>query len=185
MQIWAVLGTKIVIRVVGVISLLMRTRSILLCTQNGHSTVRIAKIYGHIVSAFIRHLKTQLTSLLRIVNRVSDVFNLRKYMHFEHRIARAEWVDKDGKWKVTVERRQSDGNWEEFEDYCDVFLYATGVLNKTKWPDIKGLEKFQGRVCNSRPFDPTLNSELIYRYFIVPNGRMTTQKNSGGKTEWL
>ena len=72
-------------------------------------------------------------------------------MQFESRITKAVWIEADGKWRVTVEQRQPNGDLNTFEDHCDVFLYATGVLNKTKWPEIKGLEKFKGRVCISTP----------------------------------
>lgn len=82
----------------------------------------------------------------RLVNHVSEVFGLRKHMHFESRISKALWIEEDGKWRVTVEQRQPNGNLHMFEDHCDVFLYATGVLNKYKWPEINGLEKFKGRV---------------------------------------
>lgn len=52
--------SKTGIRSVGVIFLLMRTRSILPCTQNGHRIVPIAKTYGRIMSTFIRHVRPQI-----------------------------------------------------------------------------------------------------------------------------
>ena len=84
------------------------------------------------------------------VDRVSEIFHLRQYMHFESRVLNAEWMDEDGKWTVTVERKRPDGSLVTCEDRCDVFLYATGALNRYKWPEIKGLEKFKGRACSSR-----------------------------------
>ncbi|RAL65936.1 hypothetical protein DID88_005597 [Monilinia fructigena] len=36
-----------------------------------------------------------------------------------------------------------------FEETCDLLLHATGILNNFKWPDIKGIEKFKGRVIHT------------------------------------
>lgn len=38
---------------------------------------------------------------------------------------------------------------DEFWDECDVLLHATGILNRWKYPDIKGLDKFKGRVVHT------------------------------------
>ncbi len=34
--------------------------------------------------------------------------------------------------------------YQEFTDYCDVFIKATGNLNKWAWPQLPGLENFKG-----------------------------------------
>ena len=68
-------------------------------------------------------------------------------MNFESCITKAEWVDADGKWEISVEQKQVDGSMKTFVERCDIFLYATGILNNYKMPDIKGLNKFQGQVC--------------------------------------
>lgn len=40
-----------------------------------------------------------------------------------------------------------------FEDVCDVFLSASGVLNDWKWPDIPGLHTFKGKLLHSAAWD--------------------------------
>ena len=35
------------------------------------------------------------------------------------------------------------------DEECDLLLYATGLLNNYKWPKIKGMEKFKGRVVHT------------------------------------
>ncbi len=57
MQIWVVLGLKIAIRDVVVISQPMRTHLTLPCTLNGHSTVLLAETSGRIVSILTLHLR--------------------------------------------------------------------------------------------------------------------------------
>jgi cation diffusion facilitator CzcD-associated flavoprotein CzcO len=80
------------------------------------------------------------------VDKVCEVFDLRKYMKFESRITRAEWIAETGKWKISVEQKQDDGSLKTFDDECDVFLYAVGVLNNYKFPELKGIDKFKGKV---------------------------------------
>jgi cation diffusion facilitator CzcD-associated flavoprotein CzcO len=42
---------------------------------------------------------------------------------------------------------------QEFTDYCDVFVKATGNLNKWTWPKIEGLHRFQGKIIHSANWD--------------------------------
>lgn len=39
--------------------------------------------------------------------------------------------------------------YETSVDSCDVVLTATGILNNWKWPEIEGLETFQGKLVHS------------------------------------
>ena len=62
---------------------------------------------------------------------------------------KAMWLKDEGKWKVIV-MRNNDPN-DIFDDYGDFFLHGGGVLNNWKWPNIKGLNSFQGpRVHTAR-----------------------------------
>lgn len=40
-----------------------------------------------------------------------------------------------------------------FEDHCDVFLSASGVLNDWKWPSMPGLHNFRGKLLHSASWD--------------------------------
>lgn len=50
-------------------------------------------------------------------------------------------------------RRQIDSadgtEFEEFEDTADVLFTGLGGLSRWRWPDIEGLEQFQGQVIHS------------------------------------
>ncbi|THV00416.1 FAD/NAD-P-binding domain-containing protein [Dendrothele bispora CBS 962.96] len=74
-----------------------------------------------------------------------EKFGLQRYFHLSHEVIRAEWLDDQKKWRIAV--RGPDG--KEFEDECDVFINAGGVLNAWKWPDIKGLHDFKGTLCHT------------------------------------
>lgn len=70
-------------------------------------------------------------------------------MTFNTEAVRAEWQDDTGKWKVTLRQTASNGETREFEEECDLFLYATGILNNFKWPAIKGINSFKGRIVHT------------------------------------
>jgi cation diffusion facilitator CzcD-associated flavoprotein CzcO len=38
-------------------------------------------------------------------------------------------------------------------DVCDVFISASGILNDWKWPEIKGLHTFKGKLLHSAKWD--------------------------------
>jgi cation diffusion facilitator CzcD-associated flavoprotein CzcO len=57
---------------------------------------------------------------------------------------------------------------QEFKDYCDVFVKATGNLNKWMWPNIEGLHNFKGPLIHSakwdESFDPTNKTVAVLGY---------------------
>ncbi|KAJ3803442.1 FAD/NAD-P-binding domain-containing protein [Lentinula aff. detonsa] len=83
--------------------------------------------------------------IYRYYKDLVERFGLEKYMRFSHEVVRAEWVDDTSRWKLTI--RSPDGR--HFEDECNVFINAGGVLNNWKWPDIEGLHDFQGTLCHT------------------------------------
>lgn len=83
------------------------------------------------------------------LTKVVETFGLRKFMHFNSEITRAEWQESSATWKVWISQTDINGKVTEKIDECDVLLHATGVLNKFKWPAIKGLEKFKGKMIHT------------------------------------
>ncbi|KAF2641018.1 FAD/NAD(P)-binding domain-containing protein [Massarina eburnea CBS 473.64] len=83
------------------------------------------------------------------LSKVCEVFGLRKYMTFNTEAVRAEWQDGCGKWKVTLRQTSPGGQTREFEEECDLLLYATGILNNYKWPKIPGIDKFKGKIVHT------------------------------------
>ncbi len=83
------------------------------------------------------------------LERVVDVFGLRKYIHFNAKIAGSYWDEESGKWTVQIAETLPDGQVREFEDTCDVLLQCTGVLSRPKMPNIEGLETFKGKASLS------------------------------------
>jgi cation diffusion facilitator CzcD-associated flavoprotein CzcO len=75
-----------------------------------------------------------------------------KYIKLNHELAHAQYDEPSGKWNFRI-RRGPESNREEIEDTADILLLATGVLSRWKWPDIPGLEDFQGRLVHSAKWD--------------------------------
>lgn len=85
----------------------------------------------------------------KYLSKVVDVFDLRKYMTFNTEVVRSEWQDKTAKWKVSLRQKSPSGETKEWDEECDLLFYATGILNNYKWPQIKGLDKFKGKVVHT------------------------------------
>jgi cation diffusion facilitator CzcD-associated flavoprotein CzcO len=94
------------------------------------------------------------------LHRVAEVFGLRKYITFRTEVTRAEWQDEKGKWIVSLKQTGADGEVvKQWDEECDVFFYATGILNDFKWPDIPGLNSFKGRVIHTARWDEKYQKE--------------------------
>ncbi|KAI9162661.1 FAD-binding monooxygenase moxY [Paramyrothecium foliicola] len=84
------------------------------------------------------------------LNKVCDVFNLRKYMNFRHEVVGCYWKEELGQWFVNVRQKLPDGTSRELEDHCHVLLLGTGILNNWKWPgDVQNLHEFKGRLIHT------------------------------------
>ncbi|KAK5400810.1 hypothetical protein LTR06_011231 [Exophiala xenobiotica] len=82
----------------------------------------------------------------------NDVF---RHINFSHKITRAEWLDHEGKWKITIMRNNNPE--DTFDDYADSFLNGGGFLNTWKWPKVAGLESFQGRRLHTATWDESVD----------------------------
>jgi cation diffusion facilitator CzcD-associated flavoprotein CzcO len=70
-------------------------------------------------------------------------------MQFSTEVKSAQWQESSLTWLLHMTRHNSDGSSTDFTDECDVLLDATGVLNNFKLPEIKGIEKFKGKVMHT------------------------------------
>lgn len=73
------------------------------------------------------------------------------YFKLSHRVVGASWNEGDQMWHVRIQR--GDDLNDVIEDKANVFINASGVLNKWKWPKITGLEMFKGPMLHSASWD--------------------------------
>lgn len=92
-------------------------------------------------------------------------FGLYDHARFETRVEEARWDEGAGQWKVTV--TTPDG---KRETHCADYLFsAVGILNIPKYPDIEGLDDFEGDVYHTSrwPDDADLAGK---RVAVIGNG---------------
>ena len=82
--------------------------------------------------------------------RFTEKYDLRKYCQFNKRVSRAEWDNVKGQWNIQVTDLKT-GNI--IHDWCHFFINAQGVLNNWKWPDIPGIDKFEGKLMHTATYD--------------------------------
>lgn len=82
--------------------------------------------------------------------RVAEKYEVKRFMRFGHKCIGATWSEEACKWHVKIQRLH-DGT--VFEDTADVFMTGVGALNNWRWPDIKGLKNFQGKLMHSAEWD--------------------------------
>ncbi|EXJ67384.1 uncharacterized protein A1O5_09397 [Cladophialophora psammophila CBS 110553] len=99
------------------------------------------------------HYYVGAAEILQYFRDVVDKHDLCKYMKLSHEVLGASWDSTKVKWIVTV--KAPDGS--TFEDSCDFLINASGLLNKWKWPEIKGLESFTGVRLHSANYDPSID----------------------------
>ncbi|KAF2769857.1 FAD/NAD(P)-binding domain-containing protein [Teratosphaeria nubilosa] len=114
----------------------------------------------------------------KYLDKVCNTFDFRKYMTFHTEVIGAYWNDDKGQWRVKLRESRAGQQPREFEDYCDLLLHGTGILNNFKWPDIPGLkDKFKGKVIHTArwPHDYQKEQWQDDRVAIIGSGASSIQ----------
>ncbi|KAK7063928.1 hypothetical protein R3P38DRAFT_2821268 [Favolaschia claudopus] len=93
--------------------------------------------------------------ILAYLETVVDKYNLRPFIKLEHRLTSAIWSEDTGKWNLTIQRPSTDSanQVEEFQTDADVLFTGIGGLSRWKWPDVKGLHSFKGKIIHSAKWE--------------------------------
>ena len=86
---------------------------------------------------------------------VAHRYQLYRHIRFNSSVHEARWDDENNKWR-TVIRRHGGKEAEIGHSYSitsDFLVSAVGQLNAPKYPDIQGLESFQGKIMHSARWD--------------------------------
>jgi cyclohexanone monooxygenase len=79
--------------------------------------------------------------ILKYANHVADRFDLRRDIQFDTRVERAEFDERSNIWTVAT----SDGKTVATK----FVVLATGCLSNARMPDIKGLDRFKGKIYHT------------------------------------
>lgn len=85
--------------------------------------------------------------------RVADAYDVRRNIRFNSRVVACRFDDAAGLWTVTV--RQADGT--ETSIVANAVINAHGPLNRWSWPEIPGLDGFQGAKMHTAAWDSTVS----------------------------
>ena len=91
-------------------------------------------------------------ALLDYFRDAADALDVRKHIHFDTEVVRADYRDGRGEWDVVV--RTIDGR--EHTLVASVLISAVGQLNKPRLPDIPGRASFAGPSFHSAQWDTTV-----------------------------
>lgn len=79
--------------------------------------------------------------LLSYANAAADAIDVRRLYRFQTQVTAAHYLERENVWKVTL------------NDYeivtCRFLVSATGPLNASRMPDIKGIDSFKGESFHS------------------------------------
>ena len=84
----------------------------------------------------------------------SDKYNLQRYIKFSKQVVSGTWNTIKGGYDVKVKDLSSG---EIFEEHCHFLINAGGILNAWRWPQIAGLDKYQGKLLHTARWDPSIS----------------------------
>lgn len=79
------------------------------------------------------------------LQRLADEHDIRPSIRLGTEVTRAEWDDDEQRWKV--EARGPGG--EELEFSANAIISGVGFFNRPSFPDIKGIDSFEGPVMHT------------------------------------
>lgn len=93
------------------------------------------------------------TDMFVYLKRVADEYDLRPNIRFNSTVQKLVW-DEDAKlWNVTI--RKKDGGEEVIR--ANAVINGHGPANRMKWPNIPGLESFEGPRQHTAAWDPSID----------------------------
>ncbi|KAH8645424.1 putative flavin-binding monooxygenase [Xylariales sp. PMI_506] len=96
--------------------------------------------------------------------KVTDQYDVRKYIKFKTRVTRAEWSEVKGKWLVEIESPEGVRTEE-----ANFLITATGYFSDPRLPKYPGMDKFKGNLRHTSDWDA--NFDLAgKRIAVIGNG---------------
>lgn len=94
--------------------------------------------------------------ILTYLMGVAQEYKLLQHFRFNTEVKDAVWDETEKKWKVQVKTASGSKEAEyspEYEIKTDFLVSAVGQLNVPRWPDVEGLESFEGKKMHSARWD--------------------------------
>ena len=81
---------------------------------------------------------------------VAEKYGATRFIKTQHKVEKCVWDADDKQWHITV---QNTSTGETFEESANIVIAARGQLNEVNWPQLPGLDKFQGKLLHSAEWD--------------------------------
>jgi cation diffusion facilitator CzcD-associated flavoprotein CzcO len=94
--------------------------------------------------------------ILAYLQRVAQEYQLLQHFRFNTEVVDARWDEGARKWRVHVKTVSGSKEAEYNPDYeikTDFLVSAVGQLNVPQWPEIEGIETFNGKKMHSARWD--------------------------------
>ncbi|MCW2538512.1 MAG: NAD(P)/FAD-dependent oxidoreductase [Frankiales bacterium] len=79
--------------------------------------------------------------ILEYMDMVATKYGLRPHLRLGSKVTAAHWNEADACWRLTTD--------DEQELTVDVLIAAQGMFNELNWPEIEGLQDFEGTVFHA------------------------------------
>ncbi|MFZ9508981.1 MAG: flavin-containing monooxygenase [Burkholderiaceae bacterium] len=93
--------------------------------------------------------------LWQYLERVADRYAVRPHIRFNTEVTEASWNDARGCWEIVV--RDATGTLQHFT--ANALVCAVGQLNRPRFPDIEGLDRFAGPAMHTAQWDRSVALE--------------------------
>ncbi|KAL4768212.1 hypothetical protein BDW60DRAFT_219933 [Aspergillus nidulans var. acristatus] len=114
--------------------------------------------------------------ILHYLTGIAGKYGLYPHIRFNSTVEEARWDDEARKWKIKVSvSGAKDAQFQEgYELSANVLISGVGQLNQPAWPDIEGMNEFQGKSMHSARWDWTYDFKGK-RIAVIGNGATATQ----------
>ncbi|KAF3932520.1 hypothetical protein ABW20_dc0100981 [Dactylellina cionopaga] len=89
---------------------------------------------------------------------VARKYGVYRYLQQSRKVIEARFDETRSKWHLKIQKLDTPEQ-EMFEDECDVLFSCIGSLNEWKWPEIKGLHDFKGKLLHSATWEDDFDYE--------------------------
>ena len=86
--------------------------------------------------------------ILASLEAIVEKYDIQSYIKLRHELIHARYEEATGKWHVRIRRTTEDGT-EDFDDEADFLFMGVGILHRWSWPEIEGLNDFEGTLVHS------------------------------------
>lgn len=88
--------------------------------------------------------------IFKFYKGLAEEYKVAEKTKFRHMVVGAKWLTDEDLWEIEIENLDTK---ERSKDRAEVFFNLGGILNNYKWPEIKGMSSFAGRLVHSANWD--------------------------------